>query len=108
MEKGGGEPDSGTGRKVNLKPVKPPSKRKIWTKLKSGLFGLKVISTKSETATTSPPTALGRGGRGGKGSATFWAKYKLQKSDNLGSVLTQNEMFAPKPKGQIRREITEI
>ena len=39
----------GTERRENMKPVKPPSKRKIWTKLKIGLFGWKVISTRSET-----------------------------------------------------------
>ena len=52
LYEGGGEPDSGTGRKENLKPVKPPSKRKMWTNMKSGLFGWKLISTKSETAKT--------------------------------------------------------
>ena len=50
---GGGEPDLGTERRENMKPVKPPSKRKIWTKLKSSLFGWKVISTRSETVKTS-------------------------------------------------------
>ena len=55
---GGMEPDLGTGRRDNLKPVKPPSKRKIWTRLKSGLFGWKVISTKNETAQTSASRSI--------------------------------------------------
>jgi hypothetical protein len=44
LSEGGVEPDLGTGRRENVKPIKPPSKRKIWTRLKSGLFGWKVKS----------------------------------------------------------------